>query len=124
MAAPETLPTMPESGIPAEWWIIFFTIVGISSIITYGLQEKATRWQSKGWVGTRAAMWAELAALPLCCALGWYSVYQGELPFIRPWAGFLAGFLGSMASPWFLSLIGRLINRKLGKPKVEEKTDS
>jgi hypothetical protein len=125
--APETIPE--TAGIPAEWWIVFFTVVGISSVITYGFQEKANRWHEKGLVGPRMTMWMEIAAIPVCCALGWYSIHQADLPYIRPWGGLLAGFLGSMASPWFLSIIGRLINRRLGKneeePKPEEeKTDS
>lgn len=114
----EALPLdqLPSSDLlPTEWWIIFFTIVSISSVITYGFQEKANRWYAKGLVGQKVSMWAEIAALPVCCALGWYSVYQAELTFMKPWAGLLAGFLGSMASPWFLSLISRLVNRKLGK---------
>ena len=121
---PPTLDQIPESDLlPAEWWIIFFTLVSISSIITYGFQEKANRWFEKGLVGRKASMWAEIAAIPVCCFLGWFSIYQSDITFMKPWVGLLAGFLGSMASPWFLSLIGRLINRKLGK-EVPKKTDT
>jgi hypothetical protein len=121
--APACDPTLiPETaGIPAEVWIVFFSIVAISAIVTYGLQEKANRWHAKGYVGQKAAMWAEIAAIPVCCALGWYTVYQGEYDYMpRPWAGLLAGFLGSMASPWFLSILGRVISRKLGKSEDKD----
>lgn len=120
---PACEPVLPESTtLTGEWWIVFLTIVGIAAVVTYGFQEKANRWHQKGLVGRKAVMWAETVAVPVCCFLGWFSIYQvqDKIDFMRPWAGLLAGFMGSMASPWFLSLLGRLISMKLGKEEKKE----
>jgi hypothetical protein len=99
-----------------EWWAVFMTIVAVTSLITYGFQEKANRWVDKEIVGKRVVMWAELLAIPVCCALGWQAINQAPVDFISPFAGLVAGLVGSMASPWFIDLLSRLRDKKLKDP--------
>ena len=55
-AVPEAAPACDPSLIPetqtlsAEWWVVFFTIVGISAVITYGFQEKAKALGYEVWI--------------------------------------------------------------------------
>ncbi len=92
-----------------DWYIIALTIAAGSALITYGIIAKVQRWQGKGFLEDEGyiTIYAEVAALvigTLCGALAGYLTWHWGL-------GLLAGFVGSIASPWILDAMSQLLRR-------------